>query len=90
MLAQKITTDKVVVACPPFGNKTERWAGTPDDMYYDFHDWCKLIKEYIIAPNYILIGPELKGVSKYASGIIPSGLFRKKYGIQWYPEYSNL
>lgn len=89
VLAQKIETNKIVFVCPPFGTNTERWPGTPDNMYYDFHDWVKLIKEYVIAPNYIFVGPELKNNNRYKSGIKPSGLFAKKYGIQWYPEYSN-
>lgn len=88
VLKQKIITNKIVVACPPFGDKAERWKGTPDNMYYDFHQWCKLIKDYIKSPNYILIGPEIRNQSKYKSGIKPSGLFVKKYGIQWYKEYS--
>ena len=66
--------------------KTERWKGTPDNMYYDFHDWCKLIREYVIAPNYIFIGPEL-GKSKKKNN--NCGLFGKTMGIQWYPEYTN-
>ena len=86
VLAQKITTDKIVIVCPPFGPKTERWKGTPDNMYYDFHDWCKLIREYVIAPNYIFIGPEL-GKSKKKNN--NCGLFGKTMGIQWYPEYTN-
>ena len=55
-------------------------------MYYDFHDWCKLIREYVIAPNYIFIGPEL-GKSKKKNN--NCGLFGKTMGIQWYPEYTN-
>lgn len=82
ILAQKIITNKIVFACPPFGENTERWKGTPDNMYYDFHTWCKLIKEYIKAPNYILIGPEI------SSDKNSCGLFSKKFGIQYYPEYS--
>lgn len=89
VLAQKIQTNKIVFVCPPFGANTERWPGTPNNMYYDFHDWVKLIKEHVIAPNYIFVGPELKNNNRYKSGIKPSGLFAKKYGIQWYPEYSN-
>ena len=85
ILSQKIITDKIVIACPPFGNKTERWKGTPDNMYYDFRDWCKLIKEYIKASNYILIGPEKKNYKPNQK----CGLFSKKYGIEWYMEYSN-
>lgn len=85
LLAQKIITDKIVFACPPFGPNTERWPGTPDNMYYEFHDWCRLIKQYIISPNYILVGPEIKNLKSNNT----SGLFRKKYGIMYYPEYSN-
>lgn len=95
-LAQVVVTDKVVLACPPFGTKTERWEGTPmkrndkyKTNYLDFHDWCKLLKEHIIAPNYIFVGPEIRTESKYKSGKTPSGLFRKKIGVQYYPEYSN-
>lgn len=93
VLSQKIKTDKIVIACPPFGDKTEQWEGTPnnrDDLfntnYLDFHDWCKLIKEYITAPNYVLIGPEL-GKSKKKNN--NCGLFSKSMGIQWYPEYTE-
>lgn len=89
VLAQKIKTEKVVICCPPF-SKLEMWEGTPDNMYYDFHTWCKLIKEHIDAKNYILIGPEQTDLSKskYKSGAKTSGLFRKKTGVQWYKEYS--
>ena len=89
VLAQKVKTDKVVICCPPF-SKLEMWEGTPDNMYYDFHTWCKLIKEHIDAKNYILIGPEQTDLSKskYKSGAKTSGLFRKKMGVQWYKEYS--
>lgn len=95
VLAQKVKTDKVVFVCPPFGLKTERWPDTPlerDDEfktnYLDFHDWCKLIREYIDAPNYIFVGPEESGIRKNKN--IDSGLFTKQFGIRWYPEYSNL
>lgn len=88
VLAQTIKTDKIVFVCPPFGPNTERWPGTPDEMYYDFHDWVKLIKKRVLAPNYIFVGPELNNGDRYKSGTKPSGLFAKKYGIQWYPEYS--
>lgn len=81
VLSKKVKTDKIVIACPPFGTNTERWPGTPDNMYYEFEEWCKLIKEYIEAPNYILIGPELKKSGRH-------NLFSKKIGIQYYPEYS--
>ena len=82
VLAQHIKTNKIVFVCPPFGPNTERWKGTPDSMYYEFEEWVKLIKEYIDAPNYIFVGPEINSKNNNC------GLFAKKYGIQWYPEYS--
>ena len=83
-----ITTDKIVIACPPFGEKTERWTGTPDNMYYDFHEWCKLLKQHIIAPNYIFIGPETHDKKpKYETGVERPLLFRNKIGIKLYKEY---
>lgn len=85
VLAQIIKTDKIVFVCPPFGKNTERWVGTPDNMYYDFKEWVKLIKKHIIAPNYIFVGPEITA----KCGNKQNGLFCKKYGIQYYPEYSN-
>lgn len=95
VLAQKVKTDKVVFVCPPFGLKTERWLGTPmerndefETNYLDFHDWCKLIREYIDAPNYIFVGPEESG--RRPNKNISSGLFTKQFGVRWYPEYSNL
>jgi hypothetical protein len=89
-LAQVITTDKIVIACPPFGEKTERWTGTPDNMYYDFHEWCKLLKQHIIAPNYIFIGPEIhNNRPKYETGVERPLLFRNKIGIKLYKEYLN-
>lgn len=91
VLAQKITTNKVVICCPPFGN-TEQWEGTPDNMYYNFHTWCKLIKEHIDAKNYIFLGPTKADMnkSKYKSGAKNSGLFVHKEGngTKWYREYS--
>lgn len=95
VLAQKVKTDKVVFVCPPFGLKTERWLGTPmerndefETNYLDFHDWCKLIREYIDAPNYIFVGPEESG--RRLNKNISSGLFTKQFGVRWYSEYSNL
>lgn len=88
VLAQVIKTDKIVIACPPFGENTERWEGTPDNMYYSFDDWCKLIKEHIIAKNYILIGPEItNNTTAYKTGVTRPSLFRKKIGIQLYREH---
>lgn len=77
MLAQKIVTEKTVIVCPPFGDAYEHWKGTPDEMSdISFLDWYRLIHEYIEAPQYIIIGPEIKTEK---SG---KGLFGKKYGIQ--------
>lgn len=78
MLAQKIVTDKVCICCPPFGKKFEHWDGTPKEMSdIGFKEWYKLIKEYVIAPEYIIIGPEI-GSKK--SDNTP-GLFKKVVGI---------
>ena len=88
MLAQKVVTDKVCICCPPFGKKYEHWDGTPDEMSdIDFKEWYKLIKQYVIASEYIIIGPEIdktgtgsnKGVDK--DGKKQSGLFTKTVGI---------
>ena len=88
MLVQKVVTDKVCICCPPFGKKYEHWDGTPDEMSdIDFKEWYKLIKKYVIAPEYIIIGPEIdktgtgsnKGVDK--DGKRQSGLFTKTVGI---------
>ena len=79
VLAQVIHTDKTVVVCPPFGKKYEHWKGTPDEMSdIEFTDWVKLIKEHVIAPNYIFIGPEID------SGKNKCGLFKRKIGIALY------
>lgn len=85
LLSDYVETDKVVFVCPPFGEKTERWKGTPDNMYYSFEEWVNLIKEHIKAPQYIFVGPEINTLERAHL----SGLFRKRYGIQWYPQYSN-
>ena len=88
MLTQKVVTDKVCICCPPFGKKYEHWDGTPDEMSdIDFKEWYKLIKQYVIASEYIIIGPEIdktgtgsnKGVDK--DGKKQSGLFTKTVGI---------
>jgi hypothetical protein len=94
MLAQKVVTDKVCICCPPFGEKYEHWKGTPREMSdIDFKEWYKLIKEYVIAPEYIIIGPEVdktgtgsnKGLD--ADGKKQSGLFTKTAGImRWTDE----
>jgi len=75
VLSQKIKTDKVVVACPPFGEDGERWKGTPGNMYIGYDNWVKKIVEMIDAPNYIFFGPSINE----RPGI--NGLFSKKYGI---------
>lgn len=81
-LAQVVTTDKTVIACPPFGKKYEHWDGTPDAMSdISFDEWTKLLRQHIIAPDYIFIGPELDVNSKNAQ----CGLFKRKIGIQYYP-----
>lgn len=86
VLAQHIKTNKTVFVCPPFGPNTERWKGTPDTMYYEFEKWVKLIKEYIDAPDYIFVGPE---VSNSSISKVKCGLFSKKYGIQLYAPEST-
>ena len=89
VLAQVVETDKICIACPPFGEHTERWKGTPSNMYYECTEWADLIREHVKAPNYIFIGPETTdNANRYASGKKPSGLFAKKYGIQWMKEYT--
>lgn len=76
MLAQKVKTAKTCIVCPPFGKKYEHWKGTPDEMSdKSFEEWYRLIKEFVIAPQYIIIGPETKSKSG-------SGLFCKTTGIQ--------
>lgn len=88
VLAQKIKTDKIVIVCPPFGKEYENWGQKsdkePDDMY-SFKEWCDLIMEYVEAPNYIFIGPSEKNSEKVGK---QNGLFAKKVGIRWYPEYT--
>lgn len=94
MLKEKTYTDKVCICCPPFGKKYEHWDGTPDEMSdIDFKEWYHLIKEYVIAPEYIIIGPEIdktgtgsnKGVDR--NGKKQTGLFVKTVGImRWTDE----
>lgn len=80
VLSDVIITDKTVIACPPFGDKTEVWPGTPEENYYSFDKWCLLIKEHIKAPKYIFFGPETNSDKNRTA------LFRKKYGIKRYRE----
>ena len=87
VLSKKIKTDKVCLCCPPFGRKFEHWDGTPDDMSdIPFVEWYRLIKEYVKAPAYIIIGPEINGENGSIKGLDKNenrinGLFSKKYGI---------
>lgn len=77
VLSKKIKTNKTVIVCPPFGKNYEHWKGTPNEMSdISFKDWYELIKEYIKAPKYIIIGPELKSNKNVC------GLFSKTTGIQ--------
>ena len=76
MLKQKVKTDKVVICCPPFGKDYEHWNGTPKKMSnIDFKNWYRLIKEYIDAPEYIIIGPEIGKKNE------KTGLFAKSTGV---------
>ena len=83
ILAQKIQTDKIVIACPPFG-LTEQWPGTDKQNYYEFEEWCRLIKRFISAPKYVFIGPEktedkeTNNKMRYKNSEKPANLFRKK------------
>ena len=81
VLAQIVHTDKVVVVCPPFGKEYEHWDGTPDDMSdIPFNEWVSLIKQHVVAPEYVFIGPEVSPNKNKC------GLFAKKVGIALYKE----
>ena len=82
LLSETIKTDKTVCVCPPFGEKTERWYGTPNTMYKSFESWVKLIIEYIKAPQYIFIGPANNLNNKKNS----CGLFSKKSQARYYSQ----
>ena len=83
MLQQIIHTDKTCLVCPPFGKTYEHWKGTPDEMAdIGFVEWYKLIKKHVIAPNYIIIGPEIGGKGYDNSNKKMCGLFNKTTGIQ--------
>ena len=95
MLTQKIKTDKICVVCPPFGKEYEQWEGTPKEMSSDisFFEWYWLIKEYVDAPDYIIVGPEIdltgtgsnKGLD--GKGKKRNGLFSKTVGVmRWTDE----
>lgn len=81
VLSDYVETDKVVVACPPFAD-TERWPGTPDEMYKSFDEWARLIREHVKAPRYILIGP-ITAVDKSRPEI-----YGRTKQARYYPEYS--
>lgn len=89
VLAQHIETDKIVIACPPFGATYENWGQKSDyepDSMFSFTEWCEEIIKHIKAPNYILIGPSEVNSEKKGN---QNGLFAKSVGIRWYPEYSR-
>lgn len=89
VLAYTIETEKIVIACPPFGSTYENWGQKSDfepDYMYNFKEWCDKIIEHIIAPNYILIGPSEVNSEKIGK---QNGLFAKSVGIKWYSEYSR-
>lgn len=76
MLQDTVVTDKVCICCPPFGKDYEHWKGTPRDMSnIPFKEWYRLIKKHVIAPHYIIIGPEIGGKNK------KTGLFTKSTGV---------
>ena len=85
MLNQKVITDKVCICCPPFGKRYEHWKGTPKEMSdKPFKEWYKLIKEYVISPQYIIIGPEIGGNN------LKTGLFKKSTGVMvWTDDMIN-
>lgn len=89
VLDEKITTRKPVLVCPPFGNKHERWIGTPNEShgvqtYCGFDNWVGLIHEYVKSPYYIFFGPTQNERKKEHPG-----LFAKISGIRWYPEHTH-
>lgn len=88
ILENVIYTDKVCICCPPFGKNYEHWKGTPREMSdIGFKEWYGLIKKHVIAPEYLIIGPEVdmtgtgsnKGFD--SKGNRRSGLFTKKSGV---------
>lgn len=79
--AQVVTTDKIVIVCPPFGKEYEHWKGTPDEMSdIPFIEWVDIIKTHVVAPGYIFIGPETTPAKTKC------GLFARKVGIALYKE----
>ena len=90
MLESIIQTDKVCIVCPPFGKNYEHWVdssenGTSQDIIDDMADitfikWYELIKKYVKAPAYIIIGPELSSNGRDINKC--GNLFKKRVGIQ--------
>ena len=90
MLESVIETDKVCIVCPPFGKNYEHWVdssknGISQDVIDDmaditFIEWYALIKKYVKAPAYIIIGPELSSNGRDTNKC--SNLFKKRVGIQ--------
>ena len=94
VLSEYVETNSIVIACPPFGNLTERFGNLDDKFYFDFEDWCLLLKEHIKAPAYVFIGPELdkdkvsNDKIRFKSGVKPNGLFRHKVQAVYRPDVS--
>lgn len=89
VLETTIETDKIVIACPPFGKQYENWnekSSLEPDTMYSFREWCDKIREHVKAPNYIFIGPSDRNEER--EGKQP-GLFAKKVGVKWYKEYTK-
>lgn len=98
MLDSIIETDKVCIVCPPFGKNYEHWVDSSNDGIYQniiddmaditFIEWYDLIKKYVKAPAYIIIGPELSSNGRDVNKC--GNLFKKRVGIQlWTDELYN-
>lgn len=90
ILESIVETDKICIVCPPFGKNYEHWVdssvdGVSQDIIdymadITFIEWYKLIKKYVKAPAYIIIGPELSSNGRDVAKC--SNLFKKRVGIQ--------
>lgn len=90
MLESIVETDKVCIVCPPFGKNYEHWVDSSEngisqkvinDMAdITFIEWYSLIKKYVKAPAYIIIGPELSSNGRDVTKC--GNLFKKRVGIQ--------
>lgn len=98
MLEQVVETDKVCLVCPPFGKNYEHWDGTPDEMSdITFIEWYEYIHQYVKAPGYIIVGPEIRlnENSRSNKGLDSNnkernGLFSKTVGIMlWTDDMYN-